>query len=212
MKTRVLLLASAAVLAIGAAAAAEVWRGRTCAKCQPGEFGAVATQTIGHGSYTYTPTPGCNGSTGDANSTMTLLSSGAKANLGDYAGAVQDLLQTSEVQQFISDNIHGDLGKALNGGNPNTAQCQNVCAVIPAGAQYTGYEVFAAEDGGGFSKCDPGSDCGIGWSKWVSEPQSSGDAKVQVVCSTFMNWSHDRTRQARLVAYFKPPSNWAPPR
>ena len=139
------------------------------------------------------------------------LEAGARAYLSDYAGAVTDLLNTSEAQQFISDNIHGSVGQALSGDNRATAQCKQVCVVIPTSskATYTAYQLEAADDqSGGGQKCEVGSECPIGWSKWDGEPDQQETAHTNVVCGTFMNWSGDRWRYARLTAYFKPKTNW----
>jgi len=184
-----------------------------CNACGDGEFAIAAIQTVGHGQYTYTASPGCGNPVQTADQVRAMLGSALQGKLNDFAGSVLDLVG-GPARDLLSDNVHGEVGRLLNGGNNDTAACQAICVVIPTSATYVGYKVGAGEGGGAttFPQCTAGVDCSIGWSKFPSEPSVSKDADAQVVCTTFQNWSGDRTRRAQLIAYFRPASGWGGPK
>ena len=184
-----------------------------CNGCGDGEAAFAALQTVGHGQYTYTATPGCGNPVATGDQIRAMLGNALKGKLNDFAGSALDLIG-GPARDFLSANVHGDLGRLLNGGNNNTAACQVICDVIPTTATYVGYKLGAGEgaNASSFPQCTPGHDCPIGWSKFPSEPAVSKDADAQLVCATFQNWSGDRTRRAQLIAYFKPAAGWAGPR
>lgn len=185
----------------------------SCKACKEGEEAVRATQVVGHGQYTYGTSPGCGNSVNTADQIRAALGDASRGKLKDFAGGVLDLIN-SGAQDFISANVHGTVGNLLNGGNNNTASCQNICVIIPESATHTGYKVGGGEgsDATSFPGCTVGQDCPIGWSKFPSTPSVSKGDGTQLVCTVFQNWSGDRNRTAELIAYFRPAAGWAGPR
>jgi len=189
-------------------ATAQVVTGPSCPSCQPGEYAAIQTQTVGHGDYVYETDPSCNGNMNDQ---MARLGAAYAASQGadDYAGPIYGAIATG-AGKLIRDNIYGSVGQFLSQWTNPTANCQIVAVAIPRKARYTGYRVEAKESGeGGWHKCDVNGGCLEGWCKFSQEPYNDSG----VVATVFKNWSHNRDRDVRITAFFVPESGvWAPPR
>ena len=179
--------------------------GSGCKTCQPGELAVVNVDDVGHGRYSYNAAPTCQvGSAGDLGKALDGIE---KAVLKDFAGALRELTNTDAFRQATSP-IHGEVGKVLNGGKSDTANCQLICNIVPLEGEITDYAIYAGNTKEDLTRCEAGKDCPIGWSKFESTPITTATGSSKTHCVNFMNWSHDRDRVARLVTFFKPPAKW----
>ena len=183
-----------------------------CAECSPREALASAEAQVPHGEYTHVANPTCQNQVDGAQEISRIVDTAAAAYSGNYAGAAQSLAETEAARRFISDNIHGTLGRLLSSGRSDTAMCQSICAVVPARAVVSGYRMEAANEDRAFAACNAGQDCSVGWSRWIGEPIVSTGQHSRTVCGVFANWAHQGHRYARLRVFFQPPDSWIPPR
>jgi hypothetical protein len=183
-----------------------------CQECQPTEARVVVQMQVPHGLRTYTATPSCMNEARDTGEIREVSDDAAGLKGGNFAGAVGDLLKNKDVQKVIAQQVGGDVGRVLNGGDDRTAYCQAVCAVLPLNSTVTGYKLEAADAATQqFQTCQAGSDCAIGKSKWTAEPIPNTGEHSKTVCGVFANWAHKTDRMARLSVYFTPPDEWVPP-
>lgn len=104
--------------------------------------------------------------------------------------------------QQISAHSAGDLAALINQlfGSGEFANCVPVAVVIPAGAQVTGIEYWAADQTGN-KPCYQGQDCQVGWSRF-DPPVTYSAGNETVITSNFRNWSGDRTRNVTMTVHF----------
>lgn len=183
-----------------------------CEECQPTEAKVVVQMQVPHGLRTYTATPSCMNEARETGQIRDVSDDAAGLKGGNFAGAVGDLLKNKDVQRVIGQQVGGDVGKILNGGDDRTAYCQAVCAVLPLDSTVTGYKLEAGDAATQqFQTCQAGSDCAIGKAKWTAEPIPNTGEHSKTVCGVFANWAHKTDRVARLSVYFTPPDGWVPP-
>lgn len=182
-----------------------VGNGSGCKNCAPGEFAVVNNDDVGHGRYTYTARPSCNvGTAGDLGKAIDGVE---KAAMKDFAGALRELTNTDAFRK-AADPIHGEVGKVLNGGKTDTANCQLLCNIVPLESEIIGYSLWAGDNKDNLARCEAGRDCPIGYSKFEDRPTTTQSASSKLHCVNFMNWSHDKDRVTRFVTFFKPPAKW----
>ncbi|MCW2242217.1 hypothetical protein [Azospirillum canadense] len=94
----------------------------------------------------------------------------------------------------------------------NEGNCITLSVIVPNNAEVVGYRIVAGESGGSMNKCQVGLDCGVGYSRFLREPVAAIEEQgVKSYMTTFMNWAHDRQRDARLVIFFKTIDGKPPP-
>lgn len=83
--------------------------------------------------------------------------------------------------------------------------CAIVAGVIPWRSIYMGYRLLAADnhDAADFRRCEPGSDCPTGRSRFPLEPIMQRSSAISIIYAPFVNWSPDRSRKARLIVFYK---------
>ena len=182
-----------------------------CAECQPTEAKVVVQMQVPHGLRTYTAAPSCMNEARETSQIRDVSDDAAALKGGQFAGAVGDLLKNKDVQRVIGQQVGGDVGRILNGGDDKTAYCQAVCAVLPENSTVTGYKLEAAGPDRQYQTCAAGSTCAIGKAKWTAEPIPNTGEHSKTVCGVFANWAHKTPRMARLSVYFTPPDDWMPP-
>ena len=183
-----------------------------CPECKADEARVIAAMAVPHGLRTYTATPSCMNEVHDTAQIREVTDDAAGLSDGQFAGAAVELLKSPAVKKLLAQQVGGDVGRVLNGGDDKTAYCQAVCAVLPKDSTIKGYKLEAANaTDGQYQTCAAGTDCAIGKSKWTSEPSPSTGDNSKQVCAVFANWAHKTNRLARLSVYFTPPADWAPP-
>jgi len=183
-----------------------------CDECQPTEARVRAEVLVQAGLRTYSDNPSCMNEARETSQIRDVSDDAAGLKGGQFAGAVGDLLKNKDVQRVIGQQVGGDVGRILNGGDDHTAYCQAVCAVLPENSTVTGYKLEAAGPDRQYQTCAAGQNCAIGKAKWTAEPIPSTGEHSKTVCGVFANWAHKTPRMARLSVYFTPPEDWAPPR
>lgn len=170
---------------------------------QDNKWVITATQTVPHGDYVYVPNPPCAQST-------TRLVQNLDSRMTDFAGPLISQF-AGPLQSLTKGQGESSIDRLLGreGGEPS-AQCQLVCAVYPTDATIVDVELWAGEQNQPVDQCVLGSDCRIGWSRWLQPINVAGKSSA-VMCGIFMNWSHNRDRTASMTISFKPREGWKPP-
>lgn len=178
--------------------------------CNQSNMWAVdITVPVPNGAYVHVPDPGCmNDATGDIARVLQGATVAAKPELAMFSGTIGRVL-AGPVGDYLR-NQGGDIGKYFSPYARNGALCAPVIVVVPKDATVLGFRLFGAEASGGFSRCQPGADCPIGFSKWQADPVRQGNNAMQTVTGVFMNWSHDRQRRARMIVFYNMPPNQQP--
>ena len=182
-----------------------------CEECQATEARVRVEQLVQAGLRTYTDNPSCMNEARETAQIRDVSDDAAALKGGQFAGAVGDLLKNKDVQRVIGQQVGGDVGRILNGGDDKTAYCQAVCAVLPENSTVTGYKLEAAGPDRQYQTCAAGSTCAIGKAKWTAEPIPNTGEHSKTICGVFANWAHKTPRMARLSVYFTPPDDWMPP-
>lgn len=184
-----------------------------CEECKDNEFAVSAVVEIGPGDYVYENDPSCgNDLNTGLQELIRLYANSQIPGISSYAGPILDGISTA-LGDTIKTNIHGSLGQWLSPLTNPHANCRIVAVIIPKGSQYKGYRLEMCSSEHNFdhwNKYGVGADCG--WCKFATEPIVEWTPNGGIVYTTFKNWSHDRTRRAKITAYFLPPENWQPPR
>ena len=89
------------------------------------------------------------------------------------------------------------------------SNCRLFVLALPAGSRMSGFRFEALEDGRG-GDCLGDQPCPIGSSRWLTSPGIERSAGAILLWTVFENTSTERSRVARLIAYFTPPSGWRP--
>jgi hypothetical protein len=185
-----------------------------CPKCKSGEFGTTVEKWVDHGDYVYVPNPPCSSSVSDdVKKIGRTLADNALPGLSQAAGGIVDDI-TAKAVKFIGSQARGTIGEILSRYTNPQAQCELVCAVIPQNATYNNSISLLAGDGdrgAGACTLDANGDipCSVGWSKW-QQPKHEQNEATQLVCSVFMNWSHDRARWASMTVFYTMPPGQHP--
>ncbi len=112
-----------------------------CEECQATEARVRAEVLVQAGLRTYTDNPSCMNEARETAQIRDVSDDAAGLKGGQFAGAVGDLLKNKDVQRVIGQQVGGDVGRILNGGDDRTAYCQAVCAVLPENSTVTGYKL-----------------------------------------------------------------------
>jgi hypothetical protein len=92
---------------------------------------------------------------------------------------------------------------------PAGSPCSVVAIVLPGDARYVGYR-YEAVDGWGGGDCVAEKPCAIGSGHWLGHPTIERGQRI-VVWAVYVNQSAERSRRARLTAYFRPGATFAQP-
>ena len=133
-----------------------------CDECQTTEARVRAEVLVQAGLRTYSDNPSCMNEARETAQIRDVSDDAAALKGGQFAGAVGDLLKNKDVQRVIGQQVGGDVGRILNGGDDKTAYCQAVCAVLPENSTVTGYKLEAAGPDRQYQTCAAGSTCAIG--------------------------------------------------
>lgn len=180
------------------------------ADCNEGnKWAVVVTVMVPHGAYVHVPDPGCmNDATGNIQKVLESAAAIAVPGLERYSGAITSLVAGAIDKEMRLQG--GDIGRLFSPYAKNGALCAPIVAIVPIDAQVLGYRLLAADSIGGFRPCASGADCSIGWSKFQAEPVVQSNQAMQAVTNTFMNWSHDRSRKARMIIFYSMPPGQQP--
>lgn len=171
-----------------------------------GMLALQVNQVVPNGAYAHDADPGCmNDATGDIQRVLDAALVAAYPQIAIFSGPLSTAV-AGPVNDYLR-NQGGDIGRLFSPYSKNAALCASVIGVIPVKATYVGWRLLATDDanGGEFRECIPGNDCAIGWSKFPNEPLLLENSKVKTVSAMFMNWSHDRTRIARMIIFYRLP-------
>lgn len=166
----------------------------------------VVDQVVPNGAYAHDANPGCmNDAQGDIQRVLQAAIAAGSPQLAIFSGPLSTAV-AGPVNDYLK-HQGGDIGRLFSPYAKNAALCASVIGVIPTKANYVGYRLLATdgENGGVFKDCNPGNDCAIGWSKFPSEPLEQDNQALKTVSTTFMNWSDNRTRTARLIVFYTVP-------
>ena len=125
-----------------------------------------------------------------------------------FSGPISKLVATPIDQHMKSQG--GDIGKLFSPYAKNGALCAPLVAIVPVKAEMVGYRFYASEASGAMARCSAGAECPVGWSKFQAAPVETSGASIRTYNAVFMNWSHDRTRRAKMVVFYKLPSGVKP--
>lgn len=89
-----------------------------------------------------------------------------------------------------------------HGGPDASARCANLCVSISPFATIDRVEIFMKEARANSWVKTAGNQEPIGWAKFVGSYQVKPSHDQKEVCWLFMNWKHDRYRQAKMIVYY----------
>ena len=180
------------------------------AGCQNNMWALRVTVPVPNGAYVHVPDPGCmNDAAGEIAKLLQAAAVAAAPKLAIFSGPISQLV-AQPINQHMR-NQGGDLGRLFSPYAKNGALCAPVIGVVPVAAEVLGFRLLAAEAGStSFGRCSPGADCGVGWSKFQSQPVENKNSSIRTYTSVFMNWSHDRSRQAQMIIFYKLPQGERP--
>lgn len=172
------------------------------ADCE-GMWATSISVRVPNGAYVHVADPGC---MNDAAAELTkVLAAAAEAQvpgISRFAGPITTAMDT-EIKRFYRANGGGDFGRLTSPYAKNGALCAPIALIVPVDSRIEGFRFEAAESGGGYSRCRVGADCGIGWSKYQAQPIVRSNSAMKTVTAIFMNWSHDRTRRAKMTVFLR---------
>lgn len=115
--------------------------------------------------------------------------------------------------QEIRGRVGGSFQAFLDANGPRTpyGNCAPLAALIPKAAEVVAIHMGDWDDVVGVGGCAPGNECANGWAKFLNVPEpEEQQLGEQVVSTTFINWSHDRDRVARLFVAYRMPAGKKP--
>lgn len=167
--------------------------------------------TAPNGAYVHVPNPGCmNDAAGDVAKVVQAAVVAGTPQLALFSGPISKLAAQPIAQAFKSQG--GDLGKLFSPYAKNGALCAPLVAVVPVDADVVGFRLSAtdAHNGNIMAKCPAGGECPIGWSKFQAAPIENKGSSMRTYSTIFMNWSHNRPRQAEMTIFYKLPQGKKP--
>jgi hypothetical protein len=184
-----------------------------CPKCNVGEFSTTAQKLVERATYVYVEDPPCSlDVNSDVKKLGNALDDAALPGLSDAAGPLVDQASAQAVKSIDAESREA-VGEVLSKYTDPHEQCALVCAVIPKAAKVQAYSLMAGDGDRGAGKCETEANgwikCSVGSAKW-DEPQEERYYETHVVCTTFMNWSHDRARWASMTVYYTMPEGKKP--
>ena len=208
---KTMLILGMLLILFGSPAVGEIVCEEQCPECDPGECMASSGKVdVGHGLRTHEKDPACIGDTpskialmiqeyaesntsGDSGHSDPAL----KAIISDFSEAI-----SHEVAKLVSKHAKGDVGKILSGYTGPKANCQPVAVAIPPGATITRSQIWVID----YTKQEwaPTKCChDISWARFIVHPtvQEAG-SRGSVAYTILKNWSHNKSRYARLDVYF----------
>ena len=213
---RVLVTAIAAMLMLaGTPASAQESTVPACSIAEPpsgcdSNMWALRVEiTAPNGAYVHVPDPGCmNDSAGEISKALQAAVATASPQLALFSGPISKLAAQPIAQAMKSQG--GDIGRLFSPYAKNGALCAPLVAVVPVQADVLGFRLLAAEASGGFARCTAGADCPVGWSKFQTSPMENKGSAMRTYSAIFMNWSHDRTRRAQMIVFYRLPAGTKP--
>lgn len=176
----------------------------TCSECEPGEWAVAAEQEAARAGESRREQQCSQAFVDGAAEAARLLADSNAPRLETYAGPLLTAMWRLESEG--RDAVEELLGPRTD----PASHCQLAGAVLPAGAEFTGYVIEAWDVLGGRA-CLAGFDCAVGQARWLGEPEVVVGDERTVVYGIFKNRSTRRERRARLTIYFRPPSDdWMP--
>lgn len=181
------------------------------AGCNDNMWALRVTVTAPNGAYVHVPDPGCmNDASGEVAKVVQAAVVAAQPQLALFSGPISKLVATPIAEKLKSQG--GDIGRLFSPYAKNGALCVPLVAVVPVAAEVVGFRLLATDGPNGniMKRCSPGADCPIGWSKFQATPVETKGSAIRTYSTIFMNWSHDRTRQAQMVIFYKLPAGEKP--
>lgn len=165
--------------------------------------------TAPNGAYVHVPDPGCmNDASGEIQKMMKSSIIYSMPQLALFSGPISKVLTPHVLEAFKSQG--GDIGRYFSPYAKNGALCAPLIAVVPVDAEMVGYRFLVSEVNGALSQCSAGADCPVGWSKFQTSPMETRGTNMRTYNAIFMNWSHNRTRQAEMIIFYKLPAGKMP--
>ncbi|RZF26073.1 hypothetical protein EVC45_29935 [Paraburkholderia sp. UYCP14C] len=113
--------------------------------------------------------------------------------------------------QEVRNKVGGSFQSFLDANGPRTpyGNCAPLAALIPSTAEVVAIHLGDWDSVVGAGACPPGpqQECAQGWAKFLNAPEPrEQQGGGQVFATTYISWSHDRDRVARMfIAYHMPP-------
>lgn len=181
------------------------------AGCNDRMWALRVTLTAPNGAYVHVRDPGCmNDSSGELAKLVQTALVAAQPQLALFSGPISTLVAQPIAEKLKSQG--GDIGKLFSPYAKNGALCVPLVAIVPVAAEVVGFRLLAtdAQNANVMQRCSVGVDCPIGWSKFQSTPVETRGAAIRTYSTIFMNWSHDRSRQAEMIIFYKLPAGEKP--
>ncbi|MBE2241444.1 MAG: hypothetical protein IAE86_01705 [Burkholderiaceae bacterium] len=181
------------------------------AGCNDRMWALRVTLTAPNGAYVHVPDPGCmNDASNEVAKIIQAAVAAAQPQLTLFSGPISKLIATPIAEQLKSQG--GDIGRLFSPYARNGALCVPLVAVVPVAAEVVGFRLLATDgpNGNVMKRCAPAAECPIGWSKFQATPVEAKGAAIRTYSTIFMNWSHDRSRQAQMIIFYKLPAGEKP--
>ena len=189
-------------------------------QCGAGEYAVLDQRQVAASGYARVPNPDC-AAGGSIDESFVSSAGQMYAAVRDYkngqfvAGglpAFLSIVSDDRVKKFIEDTFGGhvvsEFERWTGNVNTKTAQCQELCTLLPGSATVTGHGLMAINPSGIWLKCGVGGDdrCGKAWMSFPNPPtvkrlQSDGI----LACVIFKNWHNIWERTARYITFFEMP-------
>lgn len=178
--------------------------------CENNMWALQVTVQVPNGAYVHVPDPGCMDDVSqDLEKLLQAATVAAVPKLALFSGPISKLV-AQPINQHMR-NQGGDLGKLFSPYAKKGALCAPVIGVVPVAADVVGFRLLAAEAGTtSFGRCSPGGECGVRWSKFQAQPVENKNASIRTYSTIFMNWSHNRARQAQMIIFYRLPNGERP--
>lgn len=179
--------------------------------CSDGMWALRVHITAPNGAHVHVPNPGCmNDAAGDVEKVIQAAVVAGTPQLALFSGPISKLAAQPVAQALR--NQGGDLGKLFSPYAKNGALCAPLVGVVPVDADVKGFRLSAtdAHNGNLMGRCPPGGECPISWSKFQAAPIEHKGSNIRTYSTIFMNWSHNRARQAEMIIFYKLPQGKQP--
>lgn len=177
--------------------------------CDANMWALTVQITVPNGAYVHVTDPGCmNDAAGEIQKLLQTAVTAGMPQLALFSGPLSKLVSTPVAEAFKGQG--GDIGKLFSPYAKNGALCAPLVAVVPVDAAMVGYRFFASNNGGAMGRCSAGTDCPVGWSKFQTAPIEAKGTAIRTYNAVFMNWSHNTTRQAKMIVFYKLPAGMSP--
>jgi hypothetical protein len=174
--------------------------------CKAGESAVIEERWVDHGDYVNDSDPSCNRNvSAELQKSGRALADSQVPGASTYAGPLIDEGTKQLAGILAGAQQGGALGALITSMTGSHANCQVLCAVLPANAQIKQTVFFAGDGDRGAGLCDKDgtgqSPCYNGYSKFVPLEPVVGSQRV-LACNEYRNWSHDRARWASMAVKY----------